>query len=103
MPSLARISLTACSASPTAAPATLAIAIGGADGLTPDLRDRADWLISGPMVWPHMLFARVMLSEQLYRAATILAGGPYHQGSHPMGALSPHQFCHTRAAARAGI
>ena len=58
----------------------LAIAIGGADGLTPDLRDRADWLISfGPMVWPHML-ARVMLSEQLYRAATILAGGPYHRG-----------------------
>lgn len=58
----------------------LAIAIGGADGLTPDLRDRADWLVSfGPMVWPHML-ARVMLSEQLYRAATILAGGPYHRG-----------------------
>lgn len=58
----------------------LAIAIGGADGLAPGLRDRADWLIGlGPMVWPHML-ARVMLSEQLYRAATILAGGPYHRG-----------------------
>ncbi len=53
--------------------------IGGADGLDPALRERADWTISfSRMVWPHML-ARVMLSEQLYRAATILAGGPYHR------------------------
>lgn len=53
--------------------------IGGADGLDPALRDRADLVLSfGAMVWPHML-ARVMLAEQLYRAATILAGGPYHR------------------------
>ncbi|WP_372802909.1 23S rRNA (pseudouridine(1915)-N(3))-methyltransferase RlmH [Paracoccus seriniphilus] len=53
--------------------------IGGADGLAPDLRARADWQISlGRMVWPHML-VRVMLAEQLYRAATILAGSPYHR------------------------
>jgi 23S rRNA (pseudouridine1915-N3)-methyltransferase len=53
--------------------------IGGADGLDPSLRGRADWQISlGRMVWPHML-VRVMLSEQLYRAATILAGSPYHR------------------------
>lgn len=53
--------------------------IGGADGLAPALRDRADASISfGRMVWPHML-VRVMLAEQLYRAATILAGGPYHR------------------------
>ena len=53
--------------------------IGGADGLDPALRDRADLTLSfGAMVWPHML-ARVMLSEQLYRAATILAGSPYHR------------------------
>lgn len=53
--------------------------IGGADGLHPPLREQADLVISfGAMVWPHML-ARVMLAEQLYRAATILAGGPYHR------------------------
>ncbi|WP_299362100.1 23S rRNA (pseudouridine(1915)-N(3))-methyltransferase RlmH [uncultured Paracoccus sp.] len=53
--------------------------IGGADGLDPALCARADLVISlGAMVWPHML-VRVMLAEQLYRAATILAGGPYHR------------------------
>jgi 23S rRNA (pseudouridine1915-N3)-methyltransferase len=56
-----------------------AFIIGGADGLTPNLRDRADVSISfGRMVWPHML-ARVMLSEQLYRATQILSGTPYHR------------------------
>jgi 23S rRNA (pseudouridine1915-N3)-methyltransferase len=56
-----------------------AFLIGGADGLDPALRDRADVCLSfGPMVWPHML-ARVMLTEQLYRAASILAGAPYHR------------------------
>lgn len=55
------------------------LAIGGADGLAPEVRARADLVLSfGPMVWPHML-ARVMLAEQLYRAATILAGTPYHR------------------------
>lgn len=57
----------------------LALVIGGADGVGSGLRARADLLISlGPMVWPHML-VRVMLAEQLYRAATILAGTPYHR------------------------
>jgi 23S rRNA (pseudouridine1915-N3)-methyltransferase len=57
----------------------LAFLIGGADGLAPGLRDGADEALSfGPMVWPHML-ARVMLAEQIYRAATILAGSPYHR------------------------
>jgi 23S rRNA (pseudouridine1915-N3)-methyltransferase len=57
----------------------LAVVIGGADGLAPELRDRADLALSfGPMVWPHLL-ARVMLAEQLYRAASILAGAPYHR------------------------
>ena len=57
----------------------VAFVIGGADGTSPSLRARADASISfGKMVWPHML-VRVMLAEQLYRAATILAGGPYHR------------------------
>ncbi|EYD75706.1 LSU m3methyltransferase RlmH [Rubellimicrobium mesophilum DSM 19309] len=56
-----------------------AFVIGGADGIDPELRGRAQKLLSfGAMVWPHML-VRVMLAEQLYRAATILAGGPYHR------------------------
>jgi 23S rRNA (pseudouridine1915-N3)-methyltransferase len=56
-----------------------AFLIGGADGLDPALRARADLSLSfGAMVWPHLL-ARVMLSEQLYRAAQILAGTPYHR------------------------
>lgn len=56
-----------------------AFVIGGADGLDPALRARADLVLSfGTMVWPHML-VRVMLAEQLYRAATILSGGPYHR------------------------
>jgi 23S rRNA (pseudouridine1915-N3)-methyltransferase len=56
-----------------------AFLIGGADGLDPGLRDAADTRISlGAMVWPHML-VRVMLAEQLYRAAAILAGTPYHR------------------------
>lgn len=57
----------------------VAFVIGGADGVDPALRARADVALSfGKMVWPHML-ARVMLAEQLYRAASILAGGPYHR------------------------
>ena len=57
----------------------LAFVIGGADGIAPDLRAEANHALSfGAMVWPHML-VRVMLAEQLYRAASILSGGPYHR------------------------
>ena len=57
----------------------VAFVIGGADGIDPDLRAEADYARSfGKMVWPHML-VRVMLAEQLYRAASILSGGPYHR------------------------
>ncbi len=57
----------------------LAFVIGGADGIDPALRAEADQAISfGRMVWPHML-VRAMLTEQLYRAASILAGAPYHR------------------------
>lgn len=53
--------------------------IGGADGHHDCVRERSDLMLSfGKMVWPHML-VRVMLAEQLYRATSILSGGPYHR------------------------
>ena len=59
--------------------AEVAFVIGGADGIDPALRAQADYSLSfGKMVWPHML-VRAMLAEQLYRAASILAGSPYHR------------------------
>ncbi|NCT41624.1 MAG: 23S rRNA (pseudouridine(1915)-N(3))-methyltransferase RlmH [Alphaproteobacteria bacterium] len=55
--------------------------IGGADGLSDDIRSRANLLLSfGAQTWPHML-ARVMLLEQIYRCQQILAGHPYHRES----------------------
>jgi len=57
----------------------VAFLIGGADGLAPEILTRAAQVLSfGPMTLPHGL-ARVVLAEQLYRAATILAGHPYHR------------------------
>ena len=57
----------------------LVIAIGGADGLDPELHARADAVVCfGRMTWPHQL-VRIMAAEQLYRAATILSGHPYHR------------------------
>jgi 23S rRNA (pseudouridine1915-N3)-methyltransferase len=57
----------------------LAICIGGPDGFDPAYRERAGLLLSfGRATWPHQL-VRIMLAEQLYRAATILAGHPYHR------------------------
>jgi len=56
-----------------------AFVIGGADGIDPALRASALMSLSfGGMVWPHLL-ARAMLTEQLYRATSILAGAPYHR------------------------
>jgi len=53
--------------------------IGGPDGHDPSLRARADLVLSfGAQTWPHQM-VRIMLAEQLYRAATILAGHPYHR------------------------
>jgi len=57
----------------------LAFAIGGADGLEPALRVEAFWRLSlSPLTFPHEL-ARLLLLEQLYRAQSILQGGPYHR------------------------
>ena len=53
--------------------------IGGADGLSKAvLEQTGDILSFGAMTWPHLL-ARVMLAEQLCRAAAIHRGHPYHR------------------------
>ena len=53
--------------------------IGGADGLSPELQRRASLRMAfGAATWPHQM-VRVMLLEQIYRAATSLAGHPYHR------------------------
>ncbi len=53
--------------------------VGGADGLDPGLCNAADLVLSlGRLTLPHQL-AQVVLAEQLYRAATILGGHPYHR------------------------
>jgi 23S rRNA (pseudouridine1915-N3)-methyltransferase len=56
-----------------------AFVIGGADGLSDEVRDRADKLVSlSALTLPHGL-VRVLLAEQLYRAWSILANHPYHR------------------------
>ena len=55
----------------------LVFVVGGADGLPPEWRDRADLLLSlSAMTFPHEL-ARAMLAEQIYRAFATLRGHPY--------------------------
>jgi 23S rRNA (pseudouridine1915-N3)-methyltransferase len=57
----------------------LNIVIGGPDGLDPEFARAAALNLSlGRMTLPHGL-ARAVLAEQLYRAASILAGHPYHR------------------------
>jgi 23S rRNA (pseudouridine1915-N3)-methyltransferase len=54
--------------------------IGGAYGVSDQLRDRANTVLAfGPMVMPHQL-VRLVLTEQLYRAVSIAAGTKYHHG-----------------------
>lgn len=53
--------------------------IGGADGVSQSVKDQADEKLAlGRQTWPHRL-VRVMISEQVYRAVTILSGNPYHR------------------------
>lgn len=57
----------------------LVLLIGGADGLHPSCRGRADQLWSlSPLTFPHPL-VRVVLAEQLYRAQSLLDNHPYHR------------------------
>ena len=53
--------------------------VGGPDGLSRDILEKADLVISlSKMTLPHQL-ARVVLIEQIYRGFTILGGGKYHK------------------------
>ena len=57
----------------------IAFVIGGSDGVSDDVRARADEMLSfGRITLPHNL-ARVVLLEQIYRACKISRGEPYHK------------------------
>lgn len=57
----------------------LALLVGGPEGHAPEVFARADesWSL-GPLTLPHML-VRLLVAEQLYRAAALLANHPYHR------------------------
>ena len=53
--------------------------IGGSNGLSKEVLDKSNLILSfGKITFPHQLF-RVVLSEQIYRAFTIISGLPYHK------------------------
>jgi 23S rRNA (pseudouridine1915-N3)-methyltransferase len=57
----------------------VSLVIGGADGLHPDIKTRADWLWSlSKLTLPHAM-VRILLAEQLYRAWSVLNNHPYHR------------------------
>lgn len=57
----------------------LVFIIGGAEGLDEQLRNQSQWMFSlSPLTFAHMM-VRPILAEQLYRAASIIAGHPYHR------------------------
>lgn len=57
----------------------ISFVIGGADGIHPDLKKKADmrWSLSA-LTLPHA-FVRVLLTEQLYRAYSVVINHPYHR------------------------
>jgi len=58
---------------------TFSFVIGGSNGLSKEVLERANLILSfGKITFPHQLF-RVVLVEQLYRALTIIEGLPYHK------------------------
>ncbi len=58
---------------------TISFVIGGSNGLSKEVLSRSDLILSfGKITFPHQLF-RVVLTEQIYRAFTIIDGLPYHK------------------------
>jgi 23S rRNA (pseudouridine1915-N3)-methyltransferase len=58
---------------------SLSFIVGGPDGLAPEIREKAVLTLAfGKLTMPHQI-VRALLFEQLYRAATILSGHPYHR------------------------
>ncbi|MCL2213462.1 MAG: 23S rRNA (pseudouridine(1915)-N(3))-methyltransferase RlmH [Oscillospiraceae bacterium] len=58
---------------------TIAFVIGGAEGLSEEVKAKCNRRLSfSPMTFPHQL-ARVLLTEQIYRALNIIGGGNYHK------------------------
>jgi len=57
----------------------VSLIIGGADGLHSSIKQKADWLWSlSRLTLPHGM-VRVLLSEQLYRAHSVIQNHPYHR------------------------
>ena len=57
----------------------LAFIIGGADGLSEEVKNKADLVLSfSKMTFPHLMI-RAFLMEQIYRASTIINNHPYHR------------------------
>lgn len=57
----------------------VALLVGGPDGLSPELLQKADqrWSLS-PLTLPHGM-VRVFVAEQIYRAWSLIIGHPYHR------------------------
>ena len=57
----------------------IAFIIGSSHGLSDEVKKRANFKLSfSKMTFPHQLM-RVILSEQIYRALSIIHGGKYHK------------------------
>jgi 23S rRNA (pseudouridine1915-N3)-methyltransferase len=57
----------------------VALLVGGPEGLAPECKQRANqqWSLS-PLTLPHPM-VRILLSEQIYRAWSVIQGHPYHR------------------------
>lgn len=59
--------------------AKITFIVGGSNGVSMDVKNKANILLSfSPMTFPHQLF-RIMLLEQIYRSLAILNNSPYHK------------------------